>query len=440
MDDSVSFLYHKKGGFFVKGSCDSLEAIYHGIQEQVKHQYAFVEMNIKFFLFFNAKYGNTYGEELLKKILQVMKTFLQGRGYIEQYFKDTFHFIVRYDETSKNVEENILQGFLYELVDVLFENEILHAHQNLFVSFGIVPLQMINHTDYEQLITMASLIRKNCPEIKHRTFSYEIYEEKIYSKYVEKQELAKRLTAARQQDEFEVYIQPKVNPLTNKIVAGEVLLRWKYANGMPLIEYLEPLNEFKEIYLVDLMQFRKACEYLGEGLRHHQPRVPLSFNISNVTILDREFIKDYFQVVKETGVPSSYIEFEFLEDIKFQQDQRIYQIFEECQKAGFRCSLDDFGAGNSSFAFLLNGAIDCIKLDRIFFQGPLDEKRKQILLRLMQIAKASNVDVVAEGVEDEEYVTYLKEICCEAIQGFYYYRPMPLKEFQALLDKQENEN
>ncbi len=429
-----------KEGFFVKESNDSLEAIYHDVQQQTKHHYAFVEMDIKFFLFFNAKYGNTYGEELLKKILQVMEAFLKGRGYIEQYFKDTFHFIVQYDKKSGNIEENILQGFLYELVDVLFENEILHAHQNLFVSFGIIPLHIIKNTSYEQLITMASVIRKNCPEINNRSFSYEIYEESLYCNYVEKQELAKRLTAARQQDEFEVFIQPKVNPLTNKIIAGEVLLRWKHANGMPLIEYLESLNEFKEIYLVDLMQFRKACEYLGEGLRNHQPRVPLSFNISNVTILDREFIKDYFQVVKETGVPSSYIEFEFLEDIKFQQDHRIYQIFDECHKAGFRCSLDDFGAGNSSFAFLLNGAIDCIKLDRIFFQGPLDEKRKQILLRLMQIAEASNVDVVAEGVEDEEYVTYLKEIHCEAIQGFYYYRPMPMHEFQALLDRQEKEN
>lgn len=415
---------------------DSLKTKYQEIRTQSKVAYAFIEMDIKFFLYYIAKYGSAYGDEVLHKLQDVMKTFLDGRGYIEQYFNDTFHFFIQYDRTSGNEEEDILQSFLYELVDVLFENGILHVHKNLFVSFGIVPFYVMKDTSYEELIIKASIVRKNCEQLKNRTYSYEIYDDELYRQYMQKQELAKRLTIARQNDEFEIYVQPKVNPCTNKIVAGEVLLRWKYADGMPLLTYLSSLNEYKEIYSVDLMLFKKSCEYIQEGLRKQQARVPLSFNISNVTVLDREFIKDYFQVVEETGVPTSYIEFEFLEDIKFQKDRRIYTIFEECKKRGIRCALDDFGAGNSSFVFLLNGAIDCIKLDRIFFDKPLDNTREQVLRSIMEIANVAKVEVVAEGVEDVAYVELLKELGCHIIQGFYYYRPMPLHEFQSLLDVQ----
>ena len=147
--------------------------------------------------------------------------------------------------------------------------------------------------------------------------------------------------------------------------------------------------------------------------------------------------KEYVAIMEEIGVPGEYIEFELLEDIKFQNDKRIPEILNFFKERGIRCSLDDFGTGNSSFAFLINGGIDAIKLDRMFFRGELTKEREFFLKHIFEMAREVNVDIISEGVEDKEYIDYLKEIGGEFVQGFYYYKPMPLDDFQKLLNSQE---
>lgn len=306
----------------------------------------------------------------------------------------------------------------------------------LFLSFGILLPNSL-HENFEELITKLGITRKSCPQIKSRVNSFEVYDNNNYNKYVRKLDLAKRLTEARINNEFEIHIQPKVNIHTDKIVGGEVLLRWSKSGDIPLYEYLPLLIEYEEIYLVDLNNFRKACHYIKEGLNNKEPRVPLSFNITNVALLQKNSQKEYVAIMEEIGVPGEYIEFELLEDIKFQNDKRIPEILNFFKERGIRCSLDDFGTGNSSFAFLINGGIDSIKLDRMFFRGELTKERKFFLKHIFEMAREVNVDIISEGVEDKEYIDYLKEIGGEFVQGFYYYKPMPLDDFQKLLDSQE---
>ncbi len=414
----------------------SLSDFYQTLSLQERHSYAFVEMNIKYFSYYNARFGHDYGDELLHLIQHILETFLKNRGIVQHVYGDTFHFfIVCSEDPSRSDDENVLQGFLSELVDYLFDNHDRHAHQNIFMSFGILLPHSV-YGSYDDLLMKVRFARKNCPQLKHRTYSYEIFSDDNYFNYLAQQDLAKQLTNARKNNEFEIFVQPKVDPRTEKIVAGEVLMRWNHSNGIPLNKYISVLQKYTEIYLVDFALFQKACAYLKEGLTRNEPRVPLSFNVSEVAVCDQNFCSDYFSVISEFGIPPEYLEFEFLEDIKLQQDANVRNVLKQFQEKGMTCSLDDFGAGNSSFAFLLQGGIDCIKLDRIFFQGELTESRKQVLYHLLKIADATNVKVVAEGVEDRTYIDFLKQTNCFAVQGFYYYPPMPLSEFQTLLNYQ----
>lgn len=409
---------------------------YQNLSPQERHSYAFVEMNIKYFSYYNARFGHAYGDELLQLVQQILEKFLHNRGVFQRTFGDTFHFFIScHEDPAYSDDDNALHSFLSDLVDELFDNHDRHAHQNIFMSFGILLPHSLGGS-YDDLLTKVRFARKNCPQLKNRTYSFEVFNDSNYEGYIAQQDLAKRLTKARKNNEFEIFVQPKVDPRTDKIVAGEVLMRWKNSNGVSVGEYISVLQKYTEIYLVDLELFRKACTYLKEGLDNNEPRVPLSFNISDVAVLDKDFCKDYFSVVSEFNIPTNYIEFEFLEDIKLQRDAYVRNILKLCHEKGFICSLDDFGAGNSSFAFLLNGGVDCIKLDRIFFQGELTESRKKLLYHLLKIADATNVKVVAEGVEDRDYIDFLKQTNCYAVQGFYYYRPMPLSDFQALLNYQ----
>lgn len=418
----------------------SLEDIFYNFTAKERHNYAFVEMNIKNFQYFNARFGRIYGDKILNDIETILKKFLKDRGYFHKREGDTYHFFIYCpyeDSNGISADEFVVNQFLIELTDELFFNKQETINENIFTSFGIVMPYDFGD-EYEDLIVKASVVRKHCPELKKRSYSFEVYTEEKFQKFLDKQELMYRVTEARMNDEFTIYVQPKVNIHTEKIVAGEVLLRWPGSGGISLYECFSVLNEVGEIYSLDLYNFEKVCRYLKEGIDKGEKRVPMSFNIPNITVTDVDFRKDYMSRVEEVGVPKEYIEFEFLEDIQYKDGEVVKDVIRSFREEGFNCSLDDFGAGNASFSVLLKGYINIIKLDRIFFRDEINEDRKKIIKSIIDIAKTLNVKVVAEGVEDKEYIDFLKTVDCEVVQGFYYYRPMPLEEFQALLDKQES--
>lgn len=422
-----------------------VEAVYEAMSKEEKSCYAFVEMNIKNWDYFNAAYGLNTGDEVLEEITKTLDNFLKNRGYWQRSYRETYHFFVLYSEDANEVLDNkmldskVQDAFLMDLIDLLFDIPHPLLFHNVYMSFGILLPSEVNGP-YNMLVNKASIMRTNCPELAKRSFCFEIYTQEKYQDYLLRIEQMRCITHARMHDQFIYYIQPKIDIATNKIIGGEVLLRWQDETGsiIPTGEYIPYLNTFGEIYLIDLKTFRSVCTYLKEGLDQDQIRVPMSFNICANNFGDHAFVSDYLSIAKEIGVPYSYIEFEFMEDIKFDQGNRVLEIIQGFKEAGFACSIDDFGRGNSSFAVLINSTLDTIKLDRLFFKEPLDDKRKQMIAHLVNMIKGMGMKVLAEGVETQEYVDFLKSISCDYIQGFYYYKPMPLEEFQVLLEQQND--
>lgn len=421
------------------GSPACVQHYFHQLTPEQRKQHAFVVFNIKNFSYFCSRFGWEMGDNLLAQVLEIAKQVIGPDGVVERMYADTYHLITpcppcTHDDPDALVQ-TIFDSFLVKLVDSLFNIDNQQVNKQLYLSFGIVAPPNMD-ADYHTTVERASMARKSCAYLDNRAFSYEIYGNNAVRTRIKKMDLAYRLTNARHNREFEVYVQPKVNPRTNLIVGGEVLLRWSHADGTPIGTYIDLLQEYAEIYLVDCNLFADCCRYLKEGLDAGQPRVPLSFNLSDVSMSQQNFYHEYFSVVDELQLPTEYVQFEILENIQFDQDGYAKEALDACRERGFHCSLDDFGTGNSSFAFLLNGGINCIKLDRIFFSSPMTEERRGILEHLIKIAEICKVSVVAEGVESQEYVDFLKHTSCDAIQGFYYYRPMPLAQFQSLLDRQ----
>ncbi|MFQ9923504.1 MAG: EAL domain-containing protein [Beduini sp.] len=419
----------------------NVKMVYEAMSSQEASRYAFAEMTIKNWDYFFAACGAETGNEILEEVTKILEHFIGDRGFLQRIYRETFHFLILFDENpDKELDDQVLDAFLSELVDQLFDIPYPLLFHNVYTSFGILPPWELKGT-YEELVNKASIIRTNCPELMKRSFCFEVFTEGKYQRYLNHIKQMRCITHARTHDHFIYYIQPKIDLLTNKIIGGEVLLRWKDESGkvIPTNEYIPYLSTFGEIYLIDLKTYRSVCTYLKEGLDQHQARVPMSFNICANNFSDHAFVNDYLSITEEIGVPHSYIEFEFMEDIKFDQGNHVFEIIQEFKEAGFSCSIDDFGRGNSSFAVLINSDLDIIKLDRLFFKEPLDEKRKQMIIHLVGMIKEMGMKVLAEGVETQEYVDFLKSIACDYIQGFYYYKPMPLEEFQVLLDQQHSQ-
>lgn len=128
--------------------------------------------------------------------------------------------------------------------------------------------------------------------------------------------------------------------------------------------------------------------------------------------------------------PKDCIEFELLESIVLNQVDRVKEVVSEIKDFGFSCSLDDFGSGYSSFSVLTNSDISTLKIDRSLFRNVTDSREKILLRHVLQTAQELHMKTVAEGVETQEYVEFLKELDCDYVQGYVYYRPMPPEEFE----------
>lgn len=417
----------------------TLREVFSSFTEEQKSNMAFVEMNIKNFQYYNARFGVEHGNGILDQIYSILKKFLEGKGYVERSFGDTFHFFIECPEREGMSGDSLVcNEFLVDLTDDLFYNKIESIHETIFTSFGIILGKDIKGS-YDEMLIKAGLMRKICSELKKRSYSFEVFTEEKYEKYLYRQQLMERLTKARMNEEFVIYAQPKVDLHTEKIVGGEILLRWFGREDVSLAECFSVLNEYGEIYTVDLTNFKKVCRYLKEGLENGEVRVPMSFNIPNITIKDVDFKEDYLTILEEFAIPKEYVEFEFLEDLQFHVGSHVEETMRDFKEAGFRCSIDDFGAGNMSFSVLFEKNVDIVKLDRIFFKDPITEQRKDAIRGLIDVVDTFGISVLAEGVEDQEYIDFLKTTKCKWVQGYYYYKPMPLQQFQELIELQERE-
>ena len=212
------------------------------------------------------------------------------------------------------------------------------------------------------------------------------------------------------------------------------MTRWIHEGTLiPLSDFLPTLKENGEMYMIDLAHFETMCQLLKERQEQQKRVVPISFNITNRSMFSENFMEEYTEIYQRYQPQKTLIEFEFMEDIHYDKGGEVLSVIQYFKEMGFLCSLDDFGNGIASFNVLLSGHIDIIKMDRLFFMGELDEQRKRIISDIIDIAK--QIKVLAEGIETREYAAFLEEQGCDYIQGFYYYKPMPLQQFLSLLDE-----
>lgn len=400
--------------------------------------YVLVSINIKGFKFFNLKYGWQRGNQILYQMYEAMHNVLKEGEYVAHCYSDHFVMLLHANMFTTKDEDAyaFIQGIIAGYVDEIFEIEDEVAHKNIYASFGIYPMHLFP-TTYHEAFELAELFRCNDINIKQRTYSINYYKSQVLDSLLYTNDLRISTAFALQKGEYQVYIQPKVSTQTGKIIGGEALLRRFDGNGNPvaLDQFLPILNEDGYIRKVDWFVFETACEAMANALSKGHRVVPISFNISKDFFYDVFILDTYISTYKKYSLSQEFIEFELMETISLDDTNRMIEVIKRFKQAGFKCSLDDFGNGYSSFGVLLNAAFDYIKLDRIFFINPLDDANRKILKSVITMLKSLGFKIVAEGVETKEYVDYLTSLGCDMIQGYYFYRPMPIDAFMQLLQK-----
>lgn len=184
--------------------------------------------------------------------------------------------------------------------------------------------------------------------------------------------------------------------------------------------------------------FEKACSLLSKWLKEGKTPLPISVNMSRVHFQSMDFLTPYIRLREQYAVPFEYLEIELTETMVFEDPDTFTRIIKKIHDAGFRCSMDDFGCGYSTLNSLKDLDVDAIKLDKAFFSSlsMANEKENIIIRSVLRMAKELDMTTVAEGIETVPQVEFLKHTTCDLIQGYVYSKPVPVHEFEKLLDGQ----
>ena len=237
---------------------------------------------------------------------------------------------------------------------------------------------------------------------------------------------------ALENQEFEVYLQPKYSPTDEKLSGAEALIRWispetgfiSPGRFIPIFEKNGFITKIDD-YMISHVAAQQA-QWLAQG----KPIVPVSVNVSRAHFANPDLAEHITALVDRYGIPHEYIEIELTESAFFDDKAALLETVRRLKKSGFDISMDDFGAGYSSLNSLKDLPLDVLKLDAEFFRGEADGRSEVVVSEAIRLAKSLEMRIVAEGVEKKEQVDFLAANGCDMIQGYYFAKPMPIADFE----------
>lgn len=247
--------------------------------------------------------------------------------------------------------------------------------------------------------------------------------------YVTKKEIIK----AFENNEFKTYIQPKYNIYTEEVIGGEALVRWFHGKKGRLNSeiFIPILEKLKLIEKLDLFIFEEVCKSLSTWKKQGLKTIPISVNLSKITLYDMRNISRLKSILYEYEIPIELIELEITESLMCVN----IEVINKLKAEGFRLTMDDFGKGYSSLANLRKLPIDAVKIDKEFLVDlEENEKGKAILKAIVDLIHIIKKEVVIEGIENEQQLEFMKSIGCESAQGFLFNKAMDVRDFRQLIN------
>ncbi len=390
-------------------------------------RYTMQKMDIAKFSAINHLYGIEMGDTVLLKITEVMlnitknieQTFISSRIGVDEFIMFSGNGFLENDDSVRSSMENKFKALVPELKNYEFQ----FRYGRYFIEKGESDvMDIIGKTTIAHNMARANSYQK--------MWDYD----DTYRKEIRIQtEVNNKRKEALANNDFKVFLQPKFSTIDEKLIGAETLVRWIEEDGTMIYpDVFIPLFE-KNGFIVELDNYmlKNVCILIRKWLDSGFTPLTISVNYSRLNVSMPDFVQKIVSTVDAYNVPHNYVEIELTESTTIDNDTVIEKLFNELHEHGFKISIDDFGAGASSLGMLKNLQADTLKLDKAFFSNTEIHKRDDMLLDGI-ITMAHNLDmyVVAEGIETREQVDMLRTINCDAIQGYFFARPMPAADFE----------
>ena len=388
--------------------------------------YGFVHFDVKDFKMINELYNHQIANDVLTRITQNIEAHKDWIYFGARCHNDNFALMIR-DMPEEEIRK--------KLIDFFDEISTLEADPSYRIYYRCGVVNMRNAMNVGNIVADCAKMAQatgtgmNVTEIKF--YTNEMHENLLWGK-----QLKAYLDTAIKEDEFLVYLQPKIDVNRDCVYGAEALVRWNYKHKslLPPYHFIPHFEADDSIIKVDDQVLRKVCAKLKEWKEKGMPLYPISVNLSRKHMELFGLAEYLTEIVDSYGVEHSLIEFELTETIAFENQSYMISVIDDLRKRGFRISMDDFGTGYSSFGLLKEMTLDTIKIDKSFVDlltGGDESGKIQVIVRhIISMARELGVTCVAEGAEDLEQVHALWQMGCEIVQGYYYSRPIPVEEFE----------
>jgi diguanylate cyclase (GGDEF)-like protein/PAS domain S-box-containing protein len=268
--------------------------------------------------------------------------------------------------------------------------------------------------------------------------SYQFFEKHMNARAIERQSIEADLNRALERQEFVLHYQPKIDLATGEIAGAEALLRWMHPDRglVSPVQFISIAEECGLILPIGRWVLREACRQVQEWIACGLRATPVAVNVSPLEFRSEGFLDGVRVVLKNSCLDPRYLDLELTESALMRHGKSTIAMLKDLKSLGVRLSLDDFGTGYSNLGYLKWFPIDSLKIDQSFVRNvTVDTDDATIVSTIIAMAKGLKKRVVAEGVETEEQISFLRARGCEEAQGFYFSRPMGASYFGKLLEK-----
>lgn len=370
----------------------------------------------------NDTLGHDIGDMLLQDVAARLRRIIGEDGRVFRLGGDEF--LIALPRCRQEDAEQFARGILQELKKsfTIDENELYVTGS---VGISLSPLHGFDRSSLMKAADTALYASKDSGKNKYIVFDQEMNRHQL-----RRMSLEKDLRKALARSEFMIVYQPKWDSLLNVTVGLEALLRWKHDDHglISPAEFIPIAEETGLIIPITYWMMDEVCRQ--NAVWHHEgfANVAVSINMS-ARMFDNEGLYDVVEAaLGRSGLEPRYLELEITESIAMNNmDETVAQL-SRLRQLGVRVSLDDFGTGFSSLGNLDEMPVNTLKIDQIFIRKSKMHSKKAIISNIISIAGNLNMDVVAEGVETMEQIELLQSLGCRVMQGYYYGRPMPVKE------------
>lgn len=404
-----------------------LDRLHHGLQRARRNgeQLAVCYIDLDNFKTINDGLGHNLGDRLLKVVAERLQSGLRENDTVARQGGDEFVLVLE-QTTGTSVIELTARLLRAVAEPIVIDQEQLHVTcsvgYSIFPSDGMDANSLLRHADTAMYQAKAQG-RNNA----------QAFTEEMNRTIVRKLSIESALRTALQTEALTLNYQPQIGLEQGTINGAEALLRWNYGRVDEVFpaEFIPLAEETGLIVEIGAWALKRACRDCLAWQRDHGIDIGVSVNLSPRQFRDHALADLVAGVLKETGLPAHYLTLEVTESLVMDDVQVAIKTIEALRAMGIRLALDDFGTGHSSLSHLHKLPLDCMKIDKSFVQALESgaSSVNEIALTIIQIGHGRGLQIVAEGIETQFQLDFLREHGCDSVQGFLLSKALPIDEF-----------